>query len=215
MRHLVLLMMSAMALGLAGPRPLSAESVPLAVAQAQDKEALATALVERLHATIVDTMRQGPALGFQGRYQRLAPVVMDSFSIERTARLITSPFYRDASPADREAVVEAIRRQSIANYAHNFNADRGQRFVTLGTSEGPRGTVVVETELRLHDGDVVPLFYLVEIRDGRPGILDILLNGQISQLSKNKADYRSLLESEGLGGLAREINARVEAMVSQ
>ena len=75
------------------------------------------AVVEALNATLLGTMREAGVLGYQGRYRRLAPVLLESFHFAFMARAAAGRHWRDLSGGDKRRYVEAFERMSIANYA--------------------------------------------------------------------------------------------------
>src|SRR5688572_6651722 len=98
-------------------------------AHAQD--AAPTAIIEKFHGALIDSMKQGKALGFEGRRAKLDPVVKATFDIPTMARISTgAAAWAKMSDADKAAIIAAFGDWTTASYAGNFSAFDGERFTT-------------------------------------------------------------------------------------
>src|SRR5262249_3546637 len=75
--------------------------------------------IQSFYATLVDCMKGGKSLGTEGRYKKLQPSVEATFDLSTMARLSVGPAWDMMSPAEREQVLAAFTRMTIANYAAN------------------------------------------------------------------------------------------------
>ena len=110
------------ALALAGPAARAAPADP------------AAARVEAFDQSLLETMKRGEALGAQGRYRKLAPAVEAAFDLPTMTRFAVGPAWATMPAADRQALVKAFTRLSVASYAHNFDRFGGERFLVAPTS---------------------------------------------------------------------------------
>ena len=77
-------------------------------------------------------------------------------SCSRTALNITA--YASTSSSDRTCAADRSRTAlSITTYAVRFNNWTGESFETLGTRQGPRDTVLVDTRLNRPNDPAVPI----------------------------------------------------------
>src|SRR5579863_6214449 len=96
---------------------------PRAVAMA----AGGTETVRSLYATLMQTMRNGAALGPHGRYAQLEPVVRRLFDIPFMTQLAVGPQWASLSEAQRQEVSQAFEHYIAAIYADRFDTYSGER----------------------------------------------------------------------------------------
>jgi phospholipid transport system substrate-binding protein len=183
-----------------------------AAAEEPDSSAAATSVVESLHKVLLDCMKEGKALGFEGRFERISAELDQSFDLALMARAAVSTSWKKLAPEQRTEFIGLSRRLSAARYADNFSSYGGQRFETLSAEPAARGTILVKTEfLQPKDRDVRFDYRLRETKDGWR-IIDIQLQGTISQLALRRGQYRSVIESDGFPQLVEALEEQVETL---
>jgi len=187
---------------LTGPAP--AEPAP---APADDG---AVRVVERLHDSLVGVMRDATALGYEGRYQRLAPVLQSLFDLPFMAEKSVGRHWKAASEQNRKALVETFSRFTVANFAGRFDGFSGQSFRTLGVEPSTHGTVLVRTHLDEPGDEGVALDYRLRPVDGGWRIVDIYLNGTVSELALRRSEYSALIQREGFQALLVKLDERIQ-----
>jgi phospholipid transport system substrate-binding protein len=96
---------------------------------------------------------------------------------------------------------------TIANYARSFDSFSGEKF-TVDPAVTQRGTdKFVKSTLKPASGDAIPFNYRLHETEGSWKIVDIYLNGNISQLAQKRSDFGATLQASGPQGLAKKINA--------
>ncbi len=173
---------------------------PPAVVQAQAP----AAVVERLHATLLEVMRNARSLGIRGREQRLRPAMQAAFDLPAMTRIAVGPPWTGLPEAQQQALVTAFSDWSIATYASRFDGFGGESFETLGTTPRPNGDVLVNTRINRPNDAPVLLNYL--LRGGR--IVDVYLTGTISELASRRAEFTAILREGGPERLVSELRRR-------
>jgi phospholipid transport system substrate-binding protein len=168
------------------------------------------AVVDGFHQTLLDVMKRAEALGIEGRYRVLAPRVEETFDLQRMIRVAAGSRWTKASPAEREALLKAFTRLSVATYASRFSGYSGESFETLGERPGPRDTVLVETRIVRSNDPPVTLTYVLEKTGDRWRVIDILLGGSVSELAMRRSEYRNLG-----GGTAAGLAATLDAKAGE
>src|SRR5215510_7425612 len=107
----------------------------------------ATDTIDTLNKTLLKVMQNASALGYDGRYRELEPVVRRSFDHPFMAQVMTGRFWPNFTPAQRDKLVTTLRRFTAATYAARFDGYSGQKFEILGENPGPRDMVVVKTQI--------------------------------------------------------------------
>jgi phospholipid transport system substrate-binding protein len=140
----------------------------------------ARAVVESLHEVLLGCMKEADELGFQGRYDRIAAELDEAFDLPFMARVSVGAAWKELAEQERADFVDLSRRLSASNYAHNFNGYGGERFETLSHEPAARGTIVVKTTFVQPKDDDVQFDYRLRDEGGRSRIIDVQLDGKIS-----------------------------------
>ena len=78
--------------------------VARAAAEASDP---AARQIENFYAVLIDTMKQGPELGVQGRFRQLTSITHETFDLPGMTQIAVGPSWGMLSEADRTAVIDA------------------------------------------------------------------------------------------------------------
>ena len=177
-------------------------AAPLA-AQANDP---ARAPVQTLDDGLLAIMKGGKALGTAGRAARIAPVVDQTFDVALITRLSVGPDWLKVAPADQTALVAAMRRLTVAQYAANFDSYGGESF-KIDPAVETRGTdKVVRTTLAAPKGDPVAIGYRLRQSGGSWRIVDVYYKSAISQLATRRADFATIFAKGGAKALISHLN---------
>jgi phospholipid transport system substrate-binding protein len=198
---------------------LAASVATLLLAAAAGAEAVAPAppgvqVVERLHETLLAVMKDAEELGYQGRYDRLAPVLQETYDTPFMAEKSVGRHWKQASEAERKALIETFSRFMIANYAGRFDGYSGQHFETLGEEPSVQGTVLVRSRLVEPEGEGVELDYRLRPVQGGWKIIDVYLNGTVSELALRRSEYSSLIKREGWNAVLTALDSRIHDLAS-
>jgi phospholipid transport system substrate-binding protein len=170
-------------------------------------------LVQSFYDQLVDTMKQGDALGFGGRYHKLAPVIQSSFNLPLMTRFAVGPAWAKASPAEQEQLVNAFSQFSIATYASRFPRFDGESFAVLEEKPAPGGGTLVITQLKPSGDEPVNLNYLVRPDDkGQLRIVDVYLDASISELATRRSEFSGIVKSEGFTALADKLTQKTKQL---
>lgn len=169
----------------------------------------AVAVVEALDAVYLEVMKNAQALGFAGRVAKLEPVLTKSFDFAAMARLSVGGRWRDLTPEQQQKLVSAFARMSIATYAGRFTGWDGEAFEIVGHEPSTQGTVLVQTRVVAPGKDPVQLNY--RVRPGPDGwrILDVFLNGTVSELALRRSEYAAVLDRSGFDGLLAALDQKI------
>ncbi len=187
-------------------------AVPAASAPAQ-QAAGAAAVVEGLHAALLDAMRNARALGPRGRERRLRPAMQAAFDLPAMARIAVGPPWTGLAEGERQALVSAFSDWVVATYASRFDGYAGESFATAGESALQSGDRLVRTQLLRPNDAPVQLNYLLRGGEGRWRVVDIYLGGTISELASRRAEFTALLREGGAERLAAELRRRTGALL--
>ena len=165
----------------------------------------AAAAVQNFYDTLVASMKSGGTA--KSRYDKLKPAVEQDFDIPGMTALSVGPTWPSIAPADQKALTEAFERMTVANYARSFDSFDGEKFMVEPAVTERGSDKFVKTTLKPGSGDAIPFNYRLHEAGGSWKIVDIYLNGNISQLAQKRSDFGATLQSGGPQGLAKKINA--------
>lgn len=174
----------------------------------------ATAAVERFHGTLLANMKDGKPLGFDGRKQKLEPVIKDTFDLPAMARVSTGAAWTKMPEDERSKVIAAFADWTVASYAANFKEWDGEAFVTKGAKDDGKGNIMVETALNLKSAAPVAFTYRLRAAGGAPKVVDIFLDGAVSQMAMHRSQFAAALTAGGVANLLKhmqELTAKARA----
>ena len=169
-------------------------------------------VVEKLHAALLGVMKDAEKLGYQGRYDRLAPVLKETYDTPFMAEKSVGRHWKQATPAEQVELVETFSRFMISNYAGRFDGYSGQSFETLGEEPSAQETVLVRTRLIEPQGEGVKLDYRLREVGGNWKIVDVYLNGTVSELALRRSEYASLIKRDGWQALIAALDERIATL---
>lgn len=169
--------------------------------------------VQRLHDALLSVMRDADKLSVRERYQRLAPTLNDVYDFRMMTRLTTGSAWTSASEAERDALVAAFSRLSIATYAQRFSGFSGERFEILEERPGPRDTTLVDTQIVRPADTPVHITYVLQKQNEDWRIIDVIVQGSISELAVRRSEYAQVLREGGPQRLSETLNAKADALL--
>jgi phospholipid transport system substrate-binding protein len=187
---------------LAGSSPLRAQAPSAAATH-----------VQTYYQELMPTIQQARRLTVRERDKRFAPAFAAAFDLATMTRLAVGPAWKSFSPAQQTAVQEAFTRFIVADYASQIDDYSGESFVVdPETSPASRGGgEIVKTRLVQPGGRTVNINYLV--RGGR--VIDVYLNGTISDLATRRDEFASIIASGGADGLIKRLQDRTQSLLNK
>jgi phospholipid transport system substrate-binding protein len=166
------------------------------------EEAAPPATASALCDALLASMKRGPSLGFAGRKELLGPEIRRDLDLALMTRIAVGPSWRNLSPSDCQQLVDAFSDYSVATYAERFSSYSGQRFEVDPTPALlPRGDSIVHTKLFAGGPDPVQLDYLMRKTGDQWRIIDVYLNGTISEMAARRSEYSAVLAQGGAQAL--------------
>ena len=166
-------------------------------------------VAEQLDAALLEAMRNAETLGYEGRYELLAPVLEDSFDFPFMARVSIGRYWRKMDEVQQAQLVESFARLSIATFAARFDGYGGEVFQVLGQEEGLHGTILVVNHLIKSDGEPIAINYLMRRTEGRWRIVDVFLKAKYSELAIKRSEYTSVYKRDGFARLIEIMEAKI------
>jgi len=177
----------------------------------------ASSTVERLNTALIAVMQEAEALGFQGRYDRLAPQLREIFDFPAMAKVILGASWTSLADSQQQAFTAAFTDYSIGVFADRFDGYSGERFEILGEQPARRGTVLVLNQIVKSDGEAIAINYLTrpDAEGGDWRIIDTILGGAYSELAARRSEYDGILEKLGIDALVQSLRDKTAGFAAK
>jgi len=172
----------------------------------------AQSVVRGFYTHLVAAMKQGDQLGYSGRYKKLDPIIRTSFNLPLMAKTAVGASWAGASAQEQADLVSAFSDFSVATYANRFASYDGEQFTVTG-EKPTTGGMIVETSIKPKEGDAVNLNYLLRPDDaGAYRIVDVYINGMISEMATRRAEFSSIARRDGISALVNSLGEKSKQM---
>lgn len=175
----------------------------------------ASVVVKNFYDQLTSTMKQGEKLGFDGRFKQLEQAVSSAYNMPLMTRFAVGPAWSTAQPEQQRKLIDAFAAFSTATYASRFKKYDGEKFEVTGERSANGGGIIVETKLTPKDSEPVSLNYIIRNdENGKPRIVDVLLESTISELATRRSEFSSIVKREGIDALINMLNDKSKKMGS-
>jgi phospholipid transport system substrate-binding protein len=181
---------------------------------ASDPSGQASRTIDALHAVLIDVMKNADSLGYEGRAKKLTPAIPRYYDVAFMAEKSVGRHWDQADPGERERFLATFLRFMVANYAGQFDGYSGQRFETLSEEPARMDTVLVKSVLVDPKGENVDLNYLMRKVDGAWKVIDVYLDGTVSELALRRSEFSGIVKREDFDGLIAALDERIEKLAS-
>ncbi len=190
-----------------------APAIAPAVAAADAPEP--TAVIRSLYDTLLDAMKNGPQLGFDGRYKKLEPALHQAFDIATMCKIAIGPAWTSMPTDKKNALLVAFDKYLVSTYAARFKKFSGTKFEVDDAKPAPGDRMLVESKLIKSDGEPVQLNYLMRKNDAGWQVIDIFLAGAISQMTQMRSEFSEPLRKDGVDGLIQQLEQKSQALSAE
>jgi phospholipid transport system substrate-binding protein len=172
-------------------------------------------VVNRLNGALLETMQAAAeGLDYDGRYERLAPVLEGSFAFGSMVRIAVGPEWRSIAPDQRRELERLFAEMSIATFAARFDGYGGERFELVASEPGPRDAVLVKSQIVRRTDSPVGLDYLLREQDGEWRIIDVFLDSRFSELARQRSEFAAVLRNGGVDALVSTLENKIAEFAS-
>jgi phospholipid transport system substrate-binding protein len=167
--------------------------------------------IRRFYDSLLVLMKDGPSLGFAGRYRQISPTIAETFDLPYMARASVGRYWESTPMAQQQEIVDAFGSYVTATYASRFSSYSGQRFEVL--SERPYSAeMIVDSRIVKADGQSVLIRYLMRRNGSDWRIGDIYLEGTVSELATRRSEFSSTIQQHGIDGLIAGLRRKSEEL---
>lgn len=186
--------------------------IGLLLPTAVQAEESAKEVIQTLCGRLLVTMKQGHQLNFQGRVDKLSKVVVDSYDMPAATKATLGIAYGKLSSDEATQLTEAFSRFSVYSYAEQFDGWDGETFEVGDARPSTEGSVIVPSRIVAKNGTATEIDYLMHQDDNHWKIVDVLLDGTISQTAVRRSEFASIFRKDGFPGLMAMLTQKMSAM---
>ena len=168
----------------------------------------AKAPIESFYAALGASMKAGDSLTLDARRQRLAPAIGKAFDLPLMSAKVLGRHWRSLSAEDQKRWADAFAALTVKTYAEQFDENTGLVFEVGAVQAAPSGTALVRTKLKRASDDPVSIDYRLRPVGGGWRVIDIFLNGTVSELALRRSEYTSVLERDSFARLVTTLQTR-------
>lgn len=169
--------------------------------------------VEALHIQLANLMLSDEQ-DLDRRKDLIGATLESSFDLPAMTRaIIGGRVWRGVSAEKQEEAIAAFSDWMITQYASRFTASSDPEFLTRETRDGGLKTVVVETQLRTKKR-VVSLDYRMRGNGEGFKIIDVFLDGRVSEVALRKAEFRGAIKESGLEGFLKAVTTKTRSLTA-
>ena len=181
----------------------------ISVSRAEEpSSAAAKQVVEKLNVVLIDIMKNAKQLGYQGRYQKLEPVVKETHEFEAIAQIALGNHWKELNLEQKKQFVDKLTNLSVATYAAQFNDYGGEDFKYDSEQNMKSNRMMLRYNLTAPKEKPVKFEYILNAFNGKLVIINIVVDG-ISDLALKKAQYSSVIEREGFDSLMNKLGQKI------
>ena len=180
--------------------------IPLAARSDDATEAKKT--VDRLNGALVEAMKGGTKMGYNGRYKKLEPVIRETFEFEAVSQIALGAHWKKLQDDQKLAFMNKLRDLSIATYAAQFKEYGGVSFQFDSSQDIKNGRLLLRYNLVAPNEKPIKFEYFVGQFNGQWHIINIVVDG-ISDLALKKAQYTSVIDREGFDALLNKLGQKI------
>ena len=169
----------------------------------------ARASVEQLYATLQDVMQRGEQLSYDERYAELDPVIRQAYDLPFMSAKTLGRYWKGLSEQDRERWVSTFSRLTVSTYADRFEKYSGEQFEVLAVEPSSHETLMVRTRIVPVGDKPVELDYRLRGANGIWQVIDVFMNGTVSELALRRSEYSSVFKRDGFESLLSSLEEKI------
>ena len=165
--------------------------------------------------SLIEVMKRGKELGFEGRETRLKPVVSSVYDMAALTKNTLGVAGNKLTPDEAVQLAEAYNRFSIATYADQFAVWEGEHFEIEAPRSLPNGGTVVPSFIIGGDGSRTAIDYVMHETPSGWRIIDVLFQGAVSQVAVRRSEFLPIYRQNGVAALIAMLDGKAQALAKR
>ncbi|MEI8396237.1 MAG: ABC transporter substrate-binding protein [Rhodospirillaceae bacterium] len=157
--------------------------------------AAASAFVDKMGNEAVAAMAD-KSLSKPQRVERFRVLLHQGFDMATVARFVLGRYWNAATPQQQQEYLVQFEEMVVRSYAERFDSYAGETFRIVSSRPDGDTDAFVATEIRRVNGPPVNVEWRVRERDGRFGIIDVVVEG-VSMSVTQRQEFSSVIQAKG------------------
>jgi phospholipid transport system substrate-binding protein len=147
----------------------------------------------------------------EGRlYALISEIALPHFDFNRMSMWTLGPYWRGATPQQRERFVTQFRQLLLRTYGHTLMDYRDTKIHYLPLLAAPDAQrVTVRCEAEQAGGNPIQLAYAMYLTADGWKVYDVLVEG-VSLVTNYRSSFAAIVQQQGMDGLIRQLVAKNE-----
>ncbi|MBV8650086.1 MAG: ABC transporter substrate-binding protein [Alphaproteobacteria bacterium] len=167
------------------------------------------AVVGQFNDSLLAAMAQGGRLGYHHRYDILARTVESTFDVALMTKIAVGPGWDALPPDQQHRITEAFKGFMTAVFAARFDDYAGEKF-EIGNKRTMGTGTLVENQMVMSNGERIQINYLMHETPQGWRVVDVYLNGTISELAVHRSEFTAILKRSGPEGLITALERKTQ-----
>jgi phospholipid transport system substrate-binding protein len=165
--------------------------------------------IESFYAALRECMKQCGPLDAGARKAKVGPAVDATYDLPFMAEKVLGRHWKEL-PQDQQARwVETFSRLTVSTYAARFSEDKGTRLVVGTVEPANHGTAIVHTQIVPANDEPVNVHYRMRPDGDGWRVVDVYLNGKVSELALRRSEYTTVIERDGFESLVKRLDEKI------
>lgn len=190
---------------------------PVSVTGSDTENSIKTPVVNLYR--ILSQLQQSKQTPAEKGMTALRKVLNDSYDFSSILSSTVGYRYDSYSEAEKEQLLQAFTNYTVARYYSSFAKEKGTGFKILPNVKNATTNDDKIIKTRVGDasdmGSATEINYLLRKTPQGWKIVDVLLNGHISQIAIQHGDFSSTLAKGGSQGLIEMLNKKTQSFMSK
>ncbi|MGQ0677365.1 MAG: ABC transporter substrate-binding protein [Rhodospirillales bacterium] len=166
------------------------------------------AVIEKLGAAMVDTMKNAKQLAYNGRFQKLAPEIVSAFDLPRMVSIAVGGAWKQTTPDQQQRLVDAFARYMVAVHASRLDGYSGEAFKVGAVEPLQNGLARVKAQFVKTSGSTENIDYVMQNNAGKWQIVDVFYRSAISEVATRRSEYTSVIKDSGVDRLIAKMDEK-------
>ena len=145
---------------------------------------------------------------FEDRLEIIKKVINQTFNYKKMMQFIYGRKWNKLESNQKNIMSETFLNFISATYTKRFHMINGLNFEYLESKKTDDGMILINTNLLIPNEEPVKFKYVFINEESDWKILDILINGTISEIATKKSEYSKIIKSEGADGLIKKLSEK-------
>lgn len=165
-------------------------------------------ITTQLQDKLLQAMREGQKLGYQGRFDLLSPIIDQSHALNVIIRTAMGSYWNQITDEQKKVLIDTFRQLSIATYAGRFDDFDNEKFEITEQRELPRNQILIRSQLIKTNGKKFNFDYVFRKTNDQWRIVNIVVDG-VSDLALKRVEYRSIMQRDGFDALIDMLKEKI------